>query len=267
MRQTAVEQSLVIARKELKEYFTSRYLMFAVFALPLLMAAGLPLFLGGLLAAVPTSVAPQVTKFLPAVLQQALLTMGPKQALYWYLFEVVILPVFLLLPVTSVIVLTSDSFAGEKERKTMEFLLSEPVSASVLLVGKTLAPVAVALASAWVSALVYWSLTYLITSATAVALAPSVSWYVALFVLVPLSTFANVFFVSWISSVARGFKEAQQLSGVLMLPIAGITISVATGSLLLSVNDELLISGAYLLIFVLGVLIWSKVMDPGRLIE
>ncbi|PSO09131.1 hypothetical protein B9Q04_02005 [Candidatus Marsarchaeota G2 archaeon BE_D] len=149
---------LTIASKDIREYLSSRTLVVSLVALPLLISVTIPFFIKTVLLNVPTNLSPQVTRFLPPVLRQALLTMGPRQALYWYMFTVVTLPMFLLLPITSVIVLASDSFAGEKERRTLETLLAEPVSPTTLFLGKTLAPSCVALCVTWVSATVYWAL-------------------------------------------------------------------------------------------------------------
>ncbi len=51
-----------------------------------------------------------------------------------YLF----LPFFLLIPAMASSVIASDSFAGEKERKTIEGLLATPLSDAELMLGKIL---------------------------------------------------------------------------------------------------------------------------------
>ncbi|MCL2477336.1 ABC transporter permease subunit [Candidatus Bathycorpusculum sp.] len=47
-------------------------------------------------------------------------------------------PMFLIIPIMASSVLASDSFAGERERKTIEALLATPISDSELLLGKIL---------------------------------------------------------------------------------------------------------------------------------
>ncbi|MEM0120435.1 MAG: ABC transporter permease subunit [Thermoprotei archaeon] len=249
---------LAIASKDIREYLSSRALVASVIALPLLISIAIPVFIRTLLLNVPTNLSPQVTQFLPPVLRQALLTMGPKQALYWYMFSVVTLPLFLLLPITSVIVLASDSFAGEKERRTLENLLAEPVTPLQLFFGKTLAPSSVALVVTWVSVSVYWVLASHYASMVGAAVTPGLVWVTAMLVVVPTITFANVGLVAVISSLSKGFKEAQQLSGVLILPIASVTIVSATGNLAPSVSLNLTVSMVYLGVFLCVSALWSK---------
>jgi ABC-2 type transport system permease protein len=260
-------QAIAIARKDIKEYLASKTLMLAVFILPITMAVSVPSLVGLFLGTVPSSLVLQDTKFLPPVLAQAVSTLGPKAGIYWYLFTVVTLPLFLLMPTASVIVLASDSFAGEKERKTAEGLVSEPVSLQTIFVGKTLAPVSLAVLSTWVSAVIYWALVSTYSKEAGVSLIPNAAWFSALALVVPCLSLASVAVISWISSVSKGFKEAQQLSGVLLVPLVAIVLSTATGNFASTLNFNLELSGIYLLAFVVGVYLWSKLIEPRRLVD
>lgn len=262
-----ISHIFTIARKDIQEYFSSKPLIIAVLVLPLLISLAVPTLIHLLLTNIPPTISPQVTKFLPPVLKNALLNMGPRQALYWYMFTVVTLPMFLLLPITSVIVLASDSFAGEKERRTIENLLAEPVSMWSLFIGKMLAPVCIALAVTWVSVVIYWLITLYYGALAGVSLSPNPAWISAVLILVPALTFANVAFVSWISSLSKGFRESQQLSGVLIIPVAAIVLTSATGNLQPTVSLNIFLAVAYTLVFALGLALWAKLIEPRKLIE
>jgi hypothetical protein len=85
-------------------------------------------------------------------------------------------------------------------------------------------------------------------------------------VVVPTTTFANVGPVAWISSFSKGFKEAQQLSGILIPPIASITpitIVSATGNLAPSITLNYAVSLIYLAIFLLLSTLWPKPAKPN----
>ena len=56
---------------------------------------------------------------------------------------------FLLMPVFVPILISSQSVAGEKERRTLEPLLASPVTAAELVLGKSLASVVPAVAITW----------------------------------------------------------------------------------------------------------------------
>jgi ABC-type Na+ efflux pump permease subunit len=231
------------------------------------MAVTVPSLVGLFLGNVPSNLVMQNTRFLPPVLFHAVETLGPKGGIYWYLFTVVTLPLFLLMPTASVIVLASDSFAGEKERKTAEGLVSEPVSLQTIFVGKTLAPVSLAVLSTWLSATVYWALVSEYSSRAGVQLIPDDAWFSALVLVVPCLSLASVAVISWISSVSKGFKEAQQLAGILLVPLVAIVLSTATGNFASTLNFNLELSACYLVAFAVGVYLWSKLIQPHRLVD
>lgn len=262
-----LDQALAIARKDIREYLASKTLVLAVFVLPVMMAVSVPSLVGLFLGTVPASVAMQDTRFLPPVLKAAVETLGPKAGLYWYLFTVVTLPLFMLMPTASVIVLASDSFAGEKERKTAEGLVSEPVSLRTIFLGKTLAPVTLAVLSTWVSAIIYWALVSTFSSEAGVELLPDVAWFSTLALVVPCLSLASVAVISWISSLSMGFKEAQQMAGVLFVPLVAIILTTATGNFASTLTFNLELSGVYLVAFAAGVFLWAKLIEPRRLVD
>ncbi len=258
---------MAIAKKDIQEYLASKTLIITVFILPITMAVTVPSLVGLFLGTVPSTLVLSDTRALPPVLSQAVKTFGPKAGIYWYLFTDVTLPLFLLMPTASVIVLASDSFAGEKERKTAEGLVSEPVSLGTIFVGKTLAPVSLAVVSTWASALIYWALVSSYSKTAGVSLLPNDAWFSALALVVPCLSLASVAVISWISSLSKGFKEAQQLAGVLLVPLVAIVLSTATGSFASTLSFNLELSGGYLVAFVVGVYLWSKLINPQRLVD
>ncbi|HVP23219.1 MAG TPA: ABC transporter permease subunit [Conexivisphaerales archaeon] len=262
-----LSQAFAIARKDIREYLASKTLMVAVFILPVMMAITVPSLVGLFLGTVPSSLVLSDTRALPPVLSQAVQLFGPKGGIYWYLFNVVTLPLFLLMPTASVIVLASDSFAGEKERKTAEGLVAEPVSLQTIFVGKTLAPVSLAVLSTWLSAVIYWALVSTYSSLAGVRLVPDATWLSALVLVVPCLSLASVAVISWISSLSRGFKEAQQLAGVLMVPLVAMILSTATGNFASSLSFNVELSAAYLAAFAIGVYLWAKLIEPRKLVE
>jgi len=262
-----MKESMAIASKDLREYFASKPLVFAVFVLPIIVASVVPSIVGLFLANVPASLTLQVTQFMPPVLRRAVEEMGLRGGLYWYLFNVVTLPLFLLLPTASVIVLASDSFAGEKERKTAENLVAEPVSMATIFVGKVLAPVTMAVVSTWLAMAVYWFLASFFSGASGVKVGPDLVWATAAFLVVPALSMAYVALVAWISSLSKGFKEAQQLSAVLILPLVAIVLGAASGNFEPSITFNVQLSLTYVVAFLVGVLLWAKLVPPRKLVE
>ena len=58
---------------------------------------------------------------------------------------------FLVMPVFVPILISSQSVAGEKERRTLEPLLASPVTAAELVAGKSLASLVPAVGISWVA--------------------------------------------------------------------------------------------------------------------
>jgi ABC-type Na+ efflux pump permease subunit len=135
-------------------------------------------------------------------------------------FSVSILgPVFMTMPILTASVIAADSFAGEKERKTSEALLSTPVSMKELLLGKILASlIPTILLTICVFALYGSVVNVLAFHYLGRGVLPTVPW-IMMILMSPLLALAAISIVVIISSHVRGTKEAQQITTLLILPI------------------------------------------------
>ena len=127
--------------------------------------------------------------------------------------------IFPLLPLMVVTTIASDSFAGEKERKTLEALLYTPTTDWELLLGKLL--------SAWLPALgITWGgfLLYCVTANLAAwpvmgrLFFPTTVWLIMVLWIAPAFAAFGLGAMVLISSRARTFQAAYQLSGMVVLP-------------------------------------------------
>lgn len=131
-----------------------------------------------------------------------------------------------LLPTISGIGIASGQFAGEKERGILTPLLASPASNMAIFAGKVLGAIIPPLVYAAVADCVYaLSLAVIIgpaelgllelpMSLTMIALVPAVAWFAA-----------NV--ASLISSRVRTFNAAQQIGGMVLMPVWGVVFAVA----------------------------------------
>ncbi len=203
-----------IVRKDLKEVFSSIAIYGPMIFIPLFFAFALPLFT----SYISKYAGPQLASKLIGVLVSSA---GPVGSLYFVsFFSVNVLgPVFLTMPIITASVIAADSFAGEKERKTAESLLTTPITDGEVLLGKILASFIPALLLTLLVFAVYGSMTDYITSTQfGVLLFPDVSWYLML-LNAPLLALTTIGLVVIVSSKAKGIKEAQQISTLLILPI------------------------------------------------
>ncbi len=159
--------------------------------------------------------------------------------------SVMLLPMFVgIIAMTGASAFALDMIAGERERKTIEALFTNPVSGTSILIGKYLAMTAIAFLSAIVtliSALVSLLLMNLLFMSplgplhqqenlnltTIIPAAKALPFVLAgIFLAVILAALTGNSIIAVVASFAKSFKEAQQYVGfvtmVLILPIVAV---------------------------------------------
>ncbi|MEJ2291502.1 MAG: ABC transporter permease subunit [Deinococcales bacterium] len=156
-------------------------------------------------------------------------------------------PMFLILPLMVASVIAADSFAGEKERKTLEALLYTPTSDVELFGAKLLVALVPAIAVSWGGLLIYSAV------ADAVAypylhrlLLPDPLWLVLVLWVAPAVAGLGLGVTVLVSARVRSFQEAYQLGGVVVLPIIALVAGQAAGVVYLDTVAAL----------VVGALLW-----------
>lgn len=154
-------------------------------------------------------------------------------------------PLFLVVPMMVASVLAADSFAGEKERGTLEALLHAPVREVDLLLGKLL--------GAWLPAVVVGAVgvaAYAVVATWAAwplvgePFLPVSVWLPLAVWVGPAVALAGLATTVLISARVRTFQEAYQLGGVVVVPIVGLVIAQAAGVLVLDARLLLLLGAA-----------------------
>lgn len=158
-----------------------------------------------------------------------------------------IAPMYLVLPQMVASVIAADSFAGEKERKTLEALLYTPTTDGELLLAKLL--------SAWLPAIVVaWGGLVLYSVVVNVAAWPTMGriffptkmWVVLALWLAPAVAGLGLSATVLISTRAKGFQDAYQLGVIVVLPVLLLAVSQMTGAIFIDVG----------LVFTLGLILW-----------
>ena len=127
---------------------------------------------------------------------------------------------FLLMGVTIPVVVASDSFAGEKERKTIEALLAAPISDSELFLGKVLVSFIPTVVLTYLSAALY---CIIINLGFGMFILPNWEFTVML-LMIPLFVLLGIELAVFISVRVKGFREAQQIAGVIIIPVLAIVV-------------------------------------------
>ncbi len=142
---------------------------------------------------------------------------------------------FLIVPVMVSTVIAANSFAGEKERRTLEGLLYTPLTDAELVVGKIAASFLPAVAFAWICFAVYAAIVNVLGAPIVGELFfPTANWWALMFLLVPAVSLLVISIVVLVSGKARGFQEANVIGGSISLPVIGVVAAQATGIMVLS---------------------------------
>ncbi|MDC0709568.1 ABC transporter permease subunit [Stigmatella sp. ncwal1] len=175
---------------------------------------------------------------------------------------------FLVMPVFVPILISSQSVAGEKERRTLEPLLSSPVTAAELVAGKSLASLVPAVGISWVAFFVFcvgvdvvaWPLVQ-------APLMPNALWTFGIFVLAPLFAFFGNGVAVLLSARVSEARTAQQLSALVVLPLVGLVGGQIAGWLNAGVGYYAL--QGFVVLLLDGVLLVASVrlLDRERLIS
>ena len=151
-------------------------------------------------------------------------------------------PFFLIVPLMVASVIAADSFAGEKERKTLEALIYSPTSDQELYLAKVLSP--------WVAAVVVTvaGLVGYAVIANAVAwpllgriFFPNLMWLILTLWVAPAAAGLGLGTMVLVSSRVSGFQEAYQLGGMVVLPVLLLIVGQLAGVIYFSVEFVVLI--------------------------
>jgi ABC-type Na+ efflux pump permease subunit len=246
-----------VSQKDLKEVFSSPGIYLPMIAIPLLFAIALPAF------------TVYVSKFAgPALAERLLKTSVPlgsstSEVFFMQFFLTNVLgPIFMTMPIITASVIAADSFAGEKERKTAESLLSTPITNKEVLLGKILSSFLPAVAMTVIIFFVYAGVAnYSSGKYFDFTLLPNTGWFLMLLTS-PFLALTTIGLVVLVSLRAKGVKEAQQVSTLLVLPILVIpfisTFGIAVLTTLFFIELLMILAATSAIVLALGIKLFDK---------
>ena len=196
----------------------SRALMLPMLFLPTLLLVLLPAAIG--LAARERSLdVDTFVKMLPDGLAEPVLAHPPDERLIILVLGYLVAPLFLIVPLMVSSVLAADTFAGEKERKTLETLLHLPVRDRDLYVAKLLSTFLPSTAVSWVGFTVFCVVSNVVCwPVMQRVFLPTQTWMLVIFWLAPAVAALGLGIMVRVSIRVENTQEAQQLGGAVVLP-------------------------------------------------
>jgi ABC-type Na+ efflux pump permease subunit len=245
-----------IAKKDITEARQNKSVWLPILIVPIFFILIIPLgMIIGLIVGGPAAVNffsdPDLVTFLdkmPPVMSQVLQGLDSVQSILILVLGYMFAPFFLIMPLMYSTVIASESFAGEKERKTVEALLYTPVSDTELFIGKVMASFLPAVGITWACFLGYiivlnaagWPLMHQLWF-------PLVNWYPLILWVSPAISLLGIAVTVLISAKVNTFMGAYQSSASLVVLVLALLVGQITGVLYLSALVGLL----------LGLLIWA----------
>jgi len=200
---------------------------------------------------------------LPAVIMNKVAGLDAMQSIVVMMLGYFFAPMFLIFPLMFSTTVAAESFAGERERKTMEALLYTPASNAELFFGKMLAGLIPALLISWLSFLLYavvlnaagWPIFGYIWF-------PLETWYPLIFWVTPALAVMGVGMTVLISSKVQTFMGAYQASASLVIVVVGLMLGQFAGVVYLSVGVGMLIG--LLAWIIAGVMVFVSFQNFNR---
>lgn len=244
-----------IANKDLYEARQNKSVWLPIMIVPLIFILVLPLVMIILssnnevvqsMAADPSTAL--MLKQLPPFMSQIIAGMSIGQSMVVLFLGYFFAPFFLILPIMFSTVIASESFAGERERKTIEALLYSPATDTELFLGKVLASFLPAVLITWASFIGY---TIVLNGAAYPLMGrlwfPLTNWYPLIFWVSPALSLLGISATVLISSKVQTFMGAYQTSASLVVLVIALMVGEITGVLYLNTFVSLL----------LGLAIWA----------
>ncbi|MHA1728383.1 MAG: ABC transporter permease subunit [Promethearchaeota archaeon] len=241
--------------KDWKEIRGNRELFLPIIFIPIIFSVVLPFVVG-----------------IGAIVEPSEFGVATKYEAIKMMLDLMMKPMFLMIPTIITMIIASDSFAGEKERKTAETLLVLPITHKELYLAKVLA--------AFLPSIVFSTLSFIIMgieiNIMAMGDVPSgapplifgdITFWMVAFVLGTLFSLTSVQFGIMISARSKNTKSAQSISGVIIVPLMGLLFGSMFNPTLLSDPWILLLLTAILgsIVYVLQI-IGSRVINREKLI-
>jgi len=264
-----------IARKDIREASGNRAVWIPMVIVPLIFVVLMPL---GIIIATsldPNASAsmlsdPDMAGFLermPAFLTREIQGMNNVQSGLVLVLGYIFAPFFLIIPLMFSTVIAAESFAGERERKTIEALLYTPASDTELFLGKVVAAGLPAVVITWLCFLAY---IVVVNSASYSIMGriwfPLATWYPLIFWVAPAISMLGIAATVLISARNPTFMGAYQSSASLVLLVVGLMVGQVTGLLYLTVGVGLAVGAVIWLIDVVLMVIAVRTFNRAKLL-
>ncbi|HYH93742.1 MAG TPA: ABC transporter permease [Candidatus Saccharimonadales bacterium] len=245
-----------ILRREWIETLRNRLLLSTIVIPPVILTVA-PIILGAFIG----------ERSLPPELEAAVLQQRPEWAAFTAselagAFAVQqFLVFFLLMPAYIPLSIATFSIIGEKQARSLEPVLAAPIRTGELLAGKAVAALVPGLLAGWATYVVFVLLASLVYGPNLFGVVTDPSWLAGVFLLGPAVGLSSVVAGVIVSARVNDPRVAQQIGGVIIVPIVGIVLIQATGTVLVGAAGYTLMAIVVTAIALFGLRIGIRLFD------
>jgi ABC-2 type transport system permease protein len=245
-----------VLRREWTETVRNRLLLSTILVPPVVLTVA-PLLLAGLVGerALPPELAdavvaqrPEWATFTPSELAGAF---AVQQFLVF----------FLLMPAYIPLSIATFSIIGEKQARSLEPMLAAPIRTGELLAGKAIAALVPGVLAGWITYVVFVALASLVYGPELFGVVTDPSWLAGVFLLGPAVGLSSVVAGVIVSARVNDPRVAQQVGGVIIVPIVGIVLIQATGTVLVGAAGYTVMAAIVLVVALIGLRIGVRLFD------
>ena len=168
---------------------------------------------------------------------------------------------FLLMPAYIPLSIATFSIIGEKQARSLEPVLAAPIRTVELLAGKAIAALVPGVLAGWLTYVMFVVLASIVYGPALFGVVTDGSWLAGAFLLGPAVGLSSVVAGVIVSARVSDPRVAQQVGGVVIVPIIGLVLVQATGTLLVGPVGYVLLSLVVLVISLIGLRIGVRLFD------
>jgi ABC-2 type transport system permease protein len=168
---------------------------------------------------------------------------------------------FLLMPAYIPLSIATFSIIGEKQARSLEPVLAAPIRTSELLAGKAIAALVPGVLAGWATYVLLVGLASFVYGPALFGVVTDLSWLAGVFLLGPAVGLSSVVAGVIVSARVNDPRVAQQIGGVVIVPVIALVLVQATGTLLVGPLGYLLLSAGVLAVSLIGLRVGVRLFD------
>lgn len=168
---------------------------------------------------------------------------------------------FLLMPAYIPLSIATFSIIGEKQARSLEPVLATPIRTIELLAGKAIAALVPGVLAGWATYVAFVALASVVYGPNLFGVVTDPSWLAGVFLLGPAVGLSSVVAGVIVSSRVNDPRVAQQVGGVIIVPVVALVLVQATATVLVGASGYVLLAAGILAISLVGLRVGVRLFD------